>query len=89
MPSPAITLLTAIAALGAVLALIWLASRAARWGGLTQRPTGARRLTVQDTLPLDTGRRLTLVRCDQREVLLLTGGSHDLVLGWLPPPDTP
>jgi flagellar biogenesis protein FliO len=77
------TTLTALAALAAVLALVWLASRAARWGGLAPRRAGARRLEVQDALALDGRRRLTLVRCDDRAVLLLTGGAHDLVVGWV------
>jgi flagellar protein FliO/FliZ len=84
MISPFTTTLTAIAALAAVLGLVWLASRAARWGGLAPRPTGGRRLVVQDALALDARRRLTLVRCDDRTVLLLTGGAQDLVVGWLP-----
>ncbi len=76
------TTLTAFAALAAVLALVWLASRAARWGGLAPRRAGTRRLEVQEALALDGRRRLTLVRCDDRLVLLLTGGAQDLVVGW-------
>jgi flagellar protein FliO/FliZ len=76
--------LTAFAALAAVLGLVWLASRAARWGGLAPRRAGERRLALQDALALDGRRRLTLVRCDDRTVLLLTGGAQDLVVGWLP-----
>ena len=76
------TTLTALAALAAVLALVWLASRAARWGGLAPRRAAGRRLEVQDALALDGRRRLTLVRCDDRSVLLLTGGAQDLVVGW-------
>jgi len=83
MTSPLTTLLAALAALAVVLGLVWLASRAARWGGLAPRPTGGRRLVVQDALALDARRRLTLVRCDGRTVLLLTGGAQDLVVGWL------
>jgi flagellar biogenesis protein FliO len=78
------TTLTAFAALAAVLVLVWLASRAARWGGLAPRRAGGRRLEVQDALALDARRRLTLVRCDDRTVLLLTGGAQDLVVGWRP-----
>jgi flagellar protein FliO/FliZ len=84
MVSPFATTLTALAALAAVLGLVWLASRAARWGGLAPRTTGGRRLVVQDALAIDARRRLTLVRCDDRTVLLLTGGAQDLVVGWLP-----
>jgi flagellar protein FliO/FliZ len=84
MASPLATTLTALAALAAVLGLVWLASRAARWGGLAQRQTGPRRLVVQDAIALDARRRLTLVRCDDHSVLLLTGGAQDLVVGWVP-----
>ncbi len=83
MASPFVTTLTALAALAVVLGLVWLASRAARWGGLAPRQTGARRLVVQDAIALDARRRLTLVRCDDRSVLLLTGGTQDVVVGWL------
>jgi flagellar protein FliO/FliZ len=89
MASPFATLLTAVAALAVVLGLVWLASRAARWGGLAPRPTGGRRLVVQDALALDARRRLTLVRCDGRSVLLLTGGPQDLVVGWMNEPGKP
>ncbi|HTI80605.1 MAG TPA: flagellar biosynthetic protein FliO [Acetobacteraceae bacterium] len=77
------SILTAAGALAAVLALIWLAGRLARFGGIAQRPTGNRVLAVQDTLPLDQRRRLYLVSCDQRRVLLLVGGTQDVVIGWL------
>ena len=83
--SPLWTLLSALAALGVVLGLIWLATRAARWSGLAARPAGARRLAVVDALALDMRRRLTLVRCDGQCVLLLTGGAQDIVLGWIDP----
>ena len=44
-----------------------------------------RRLAVREVLPLDPKRRLVLVRCDDRELLLLTGGAGEVSLGWLPP----
>lgn len=76
--------LTAIAALAAVLLLIWLASRAARFVGLASRPPGGGRLiVVQDSIALDARRRLHLVRCADRQVLLLTGVGQDLVVGWI------
>jgi flagellar protein FliO/FliZ len=84
MASSFATTLTALAALAVVLGLVWLASRAARWGGLAPRQTGPRRLVVQDAVALDARRRLTLVRCDDHSVLLLTGGAQDVVVGWVP-----
>ena len=87
------SLMMATAALVAVLALVLLAQRAARWSGLAQhtarwgglapRPTGGGRLALVEAVALDPRRRLCLVRCDDRHVLLLTGGTQDLVVGWV------
>jgi flagellar biosynthetic protein FliP len=77
------SLLTGAVALAAVLGLAWLASRLVRLGGLAPRAAGGRVLVVRDTLALDSRRRLHLVRCDGRDVLLLTGGPQDVVVGWL------
>ena len=44
---------------------------------------------MQDVLALDARRRLHLVKCDQRRVLLLTGGAQDVVVGWLDPEEPP
>jgi flagellar protein FliO/FliZ len=76
------TLLTAVAALAAVLALIWLAGRMARFGGMARRPVDGM-LTVQDVIALDSRRRLHLIKCEERRVLVLTGGTQDVVVGWL------
>jgi len=76
------SVLTAFAALVAVLGLIWLAGRVARFGGMARRPAGGGALAVQDVLALDTRRRL-LIKCNERHVLLLTGGAQDIVVGWL------
>lgn len=74
--------MTAAAALGAVLALILLIGKLARRAGLA--PQSGRRLRVEETVALDARRRLVLVRCDGRALLLMTGGSQDQVVGWLP-----
>lgn len=73
--------LQALLALALVLALAWAAARALR-GSRLVAPQG-RRLEVAETLALDPRRRLLLVRCDGRELLLLTGGGQDAVVGWL------
>ncbi|MCW3475102.1 flagellar biosynthetic protein FliO [Limobrevibacterium gyesilva] len=88
---PTNSILLAVPALAVVLGLVVLAGRAARIGGLAPRlgaGAGGRMALVQ-ALALDPRRRLHLVRCDQRHVLLLTGGNQDVVVGWLdpPPPD--
>lgn len=78
--------LLAAGALAGMVALLLLLGRAARRFGLGQAAprNGPRRLVIQDSLALDPRRRLLLVRCDEREVLLLTGGGTDQVVGWLP-----
>ena len=76
-------LLTAVGALGLVIGMVWLLARMARAAGLARQP-GARRLQLREALALDRNRSLHLVTCDGREVLVLTGGSADVVVGWLP-----
>lgn len=79
------TLLSAIAALIAVLALIGSAARLARLGGFAPKlPSGGRTLAIEEAIAVDARRRLLLVRCREGRVLLLTGGPQDLVVGWLP-----
>ncbi len=78
------TLIMAIAALALVLGLVLLAQRAARWGGLA--PRGGGRLALVEAVAIDPRRRLTLVRCDGRHVLVLTGGGQDVVVGWIETP---
>ncbi len=83
-----ITVLTAVAALAAVLGLILLVGRLVRASGRLPRPSGGR-LAVTEVLALDASRRLRLVRCDGREVLLLTGGPADVVVGWVDSKEVP
>lgn len=76
------TFITAGAALAGVVLVILLIGRLAR----TTRFGRARiegRLRVMDSLSLDTRRKLVLVSCDGRALLLLTG-PQDQVVGWLP-----
>lgn len=79
------TILMAGAALGAVLGIIVLAGRGARLLRLA-RPAAGRRLVVSEVLPLDRTRRLHLVTCDGRELLLLLGSSTEQVVAWPPGP---
>lgn len=81
------TLIAATGALALVIALVLLAQRAARWGGLAPRGTG--RLAIVEAIALDPRRRLCLVRCDQRHLLLVTGGAQDVVVGWIDDPAPP
>ena len=75
-------LLKALGALAAVLVPLWLGARVVRGGRAPGR--GSRRLTVAEAVPLDSRRRVVLLRCDGRELLVLTGGGQDAVIGWLP-----
>jgi len=34
-------------------------------------------------IALDSRRRLHLIKCEERRVLVLTGGTQDVVVGWL------
>lgn len=74
--------LNSAAALASVLLLVlaaaWVARRVRPF-----RPAGDLRLQIQSSLALDPKRRLHIVACDGRCVLLLTG-PQDLVIGWLP-----
>ncbi len=79
------SILSAIAALAAVLGLIWFTGRMARFGGLARRPRAGSLLAVEDVLVLDARRRLHLITCGERRLLLLTGGAQDVVVGWLEP----
>jgi hypothetical protein len=78
------SILTAALALIAVLGLILAAGRIARAGffNLKPRAPGGDRLALVQVLALDPRRRLHLVRCDGRHLLLLTGGGNDLFIGW-------
>ncbi len=73
---------TALAALAGVLILIMLLARGARrlgWAPVAAG-SGTRRLAVEEALPIDGRRRLLLLRCDNRPMLLLTGGPQDVLM---------
>jgi flagellar protein FliO/FliZ len=80
--------LTAAGALAAVHAQVQLGGRLLRAGGLAPAARPGARLSIQETLALDSRRRLVLLRCDGRDLLLLTGGAQDQVVGFLPARDT-
>lgn len=84
-------------ALAVVIGLVMLAGWAGRRFGLmpaagTLRGKGRadRRLHVVEVRPVDSRRRLVLVRRDDREHLLLIGGTDDLVVETgITPPEPP
>ena len=77
------TILTMILALGIVLVLIvlavWVLKLISNVSGNAARGRN-RRLAVVDTLALDQKRQLLIVRRDDVEHLILTGGPHDVVV---------
>ncbi len=77
------TLLNAVFALGIVLVLavlaLWLMKLAGRAGENVTRGR-QRRLVVVDTAPIDGKRRVVLVRRDDVEHVIMTGGPQDLVI---------
>jgi flagellar protein FliO/FliZ len=79
-------IVTGAGALLLVLVLVALAARLVRIGACGLRPAAGKLLTVQESVALDGRRRLHLVQCGQRQVLLLTGGTQDVVVGWIPGP---
>jgi flagellar protein FliO/FliZ len=79
-------MVTAAGALLVVLVLVALAARLLQMRGWNPRPGAGKVLAVQESVALDSRRRLHLVQCGQRQVLLLTGGSQDVVVGWIPGP---
>jgi flagellar protein FliO/FliZ len=75
-------IILAVAVVAALLALMGAVLKYVKIRGFAL-PGGAakdRRLQLVESLPLDARRRLVLVRCDQREHLLLLGGNEDIVI---------
>jgi len=77
--------LVAVALIG-VLALIGLSARLFQFSGWRTASRTGRTLIVRETVALDPRRRLHLVQCADRQVILLTGGGQDLVVGWVRDP---
>ena len=78
----------ATAALALVIGLIWIGSRGVQFFGLASRVHGGgKSLQIEETIALDARRRLYLVRCVDRRLVLLTGGERDQVVGWMPRAD--
>lgn len=74
----------AIPALIGVLILIAVLTRFLRAAGWATAAGSGRTLILRETIALDARRRVHLVQHADRHVLLLTGGSQDLVIGWIP-----
>ena len=66
-----------IATLGLILAVAW---GARRLGMLQAGPNTPKRLKITESLMIDPRRRLVIVRCDEREHVLLLGPAGDIVV---------
>jgi flagellar protein FliO/FliZ len=86
MPMTAQSAALVAAALAGVLALIWGATRLFQFGMRRSPPRPGRTLILRESIALDPRRRIHLVQCGQRQVMLLTGGGQDLVVGWVQDP---
>ncbi len=84
MDSDVFTYARAVLALAFVVGLIVLLAVLLKKTGLDKRLIGNRpavpRLDVMETLYLDPRRRLVLLKCDNKEHLLLLGASGDLLI---------
>ncbi len=75
-----------IAVLVGVLGLIGGATWLFRLGLWRSQPRPGRTLILRESIALDPRRRVHIVQCGQRQVVLMTGGGQDLVVGWMQDP---
>lgn len=78
------SILTVVSSLAAIIAFIVLVTRLMRHRLMAVTGQTGRVLRLCETLPIDPKRRILLLECDGSRLLLLTGGSQDQVLGWIP-----
>ena len=70
-------------ALAFVIALIGMLAFLAKRYGMGYRSVvknGKRRLAISEIMPLDTKRKLVLIKRDDKEHLIMIGGNHDMVV---------
>jgi flagellar protein FliO/FliZ len=70
----------AVAVVAALIALMGFVLKHLQMRGLAMPAPGVRRLQVVEQMPLDARRRLVIVRCDDKEHLLLLGANEDIVV---------
>lgn len=73
-------------ALISVVVLIVAAAKVFQVSGWRPRQGPARTLILRESIALDPRRRVHLVQCGERRVILLTGGGQDVVVGWMQDP---
>lgn len=77
------TTLLIVGVLIGVLALIGAVTRLFQFGVRRTQIRPGRTLILRESIALDPRRRVHLVQCGPRQVMLLTGGGQDVVVGWI------
>lgn len=79
-----ISILKYVFAFGFVIGLLYLMAYIARYFGMGNLPTrklgDKKRLAISEIMTVDAKRRLLIIRADEKEYLLLTGGTNDLII---------
>jgi flagellar protein FliO/FliZ len=78
------TILPAIGVLVGIIGLIAAVAKLAHFTGWHAPSQPGRTLVLRESIALDPRRRVHLVQCGDRQVVLLTGGGQDVVVGWVP-----
>jgi flagellar protein FliO/FliZ len=78
------TILPAIGMLVGIIGLIAAIAKLAHFTGWRAPSESGRTLVLRESIALDPRRRVHLVQCGNRHVVLLTGGGQDVVVGWVP-----
>lgn len=84
MNAPSVLLVVSV--LMGVLALVGVAAKLFQLSSRRVRSHAGQTLILRESLALDPRRRIHLVQCGERQVMLLTGGPQDLVIGWVADP---
>lgn len=79
----ATSLISAIGILAGIVGLVLVIGRIVSRLPLTAKVGAERTLVLRESIALDPRRRVHLLQCGQRQVVLLTGGSQDVVVGWM------
>jgi flagellar protein FliO/FliZ len=78
--------LLVVGVLTGVIALILAATRLFQFSLWRTQPRSGRTLVLRESIAIDPRRRVHLVQCGQRQIILLTGGGQDVVVGWIQDP---
>lgn len=78
--------ITAIGVLAGVVGLVLVIGRLASRFSFHTTTKAGRTLFLRESIALDPRRRVHLLQCGNRQVVLLTGGSQDVLVGWINEP---